>query len=101
MFAHMVYFTLKDNTPANRQKVVDVCQKYLSGHEGVVYFSAGVRAEAFVRDVNAKDWDVALHLVFTDKEAHDCYQDHPRHVQFVSEGKLLWKQVRVYDAEVA
>jgi hypothetical protein len=94
----MVYFTLHDQ--ADRQKLVAACQKYLTGHEGTVYFSAGVRAEAFNRDVNDQAFDVALHLVFTTKAAHDQYQDHPRHDQFIHECKAMWKQVRVFDAEV-
>src|SRR5580692_7883543 len=36
--AHMVYFSLKDNSPAAAQKLVDACNKYLSKHEGEVYF---------------------------------------------------------------
>jgi hypothetical protein len=100
MIAHMVYFTLKDSTPVERQKLVDACKKYLTGHDGIVYFSAGVRAAAFDREVNDKTFDVALNLVFTSKAAHDQYQDHPRHVQFVNECKPMWKQVRVFDSEV-
>jgi hypothetical protein len=100
MIAHMVYFTLQDSSPANRQKLVDACNKYLTGHDGTVYFSAGVRAGAFDREVNDKTFDVALHLVFASKAAHDQYQDHPRHVQFVNACKPLWKQVRVFDSEV-
>ncbi len=99
MIAHMVYFTLKD--PSATQRLVDACKKYLTGHEGTVHFSAGVRAEAFDRDVNDKDWHVGLHLVFTDKAAHDRYQDHPRHQEFVHEGKPTWAKVRVFDAEVS
>src|ERR1700727_1498421 len=50
--AHMVFFTLKDSTPAAKQKMVAACRKYLSGHDGEVYFSAGARAEEMKRDVN-------------------------------------------------
>ena len=99
--AHMVYFTLKDNSPAARQKLVAACKKYLSGHDGTVYFSAGPRAEEFNRPVNARDWDVALNLVFKDKAAHDKYQDHPRHKKFIAENKDNWKMVRVFDSVVS
>jgi hypothetical protein len=58
----------------------------------------GTRAEEFKRDVNAVDYDVALHMVFKDKAAHDTYQDHPRHVEFIKKNKHLWKSVRVYDS---
>jgi len=95
---HMVFFQLKDNTPAEKQKLVAACQKYLKNHDGVVYFSAGAIAEEFKRDVNVQDWDVALHLVFANKAAHDKYQTAETHLKFIDEGKANWKGVRVFDS---
>jgi hypothetical protein len=95
----MVYFKLKDGTAADREKLVEACKKYLSDHDGVVFFSAGVIADDFKRDVNDRDWDVALHLVFADKAAHDKYQDHPQHLKFIEENKETWAKVRVFDSE--
>ena len=100
MLGHMVYFTLKDSTPENRQKLVDACQKYLKDHPGTAFFAAGAIAEEFAREVNVRDWDVALQLVFKNKKAHDEYQDHPRHQQFIAENKEGWKTVKVFDAYV-
>ena len=100
MIGHMVFFTLKDSNTANRQKLVDACKKYLDKHEGVVHFSSGALAEEFKREVNDRDWDVALHLVFKDKAAHDKYQDHPRHMDFINENKDTWKKVRVFDSTI-
>jgi hypothetical protein len=97
---HMVFFTLKDTTPENTAKLVAACDKYLRDHDGVVYYSAGPRAKVFDRDVNDKDWDVALHLVFADKAAHDKYQDHPQHLKFIEENKAVWSKVRVFDSEL-
>jgi hypothetical protein len=97
---HMVYFSLKDNSSEAKAKLVAACKKYLTEHEGTVYFSAGVLAEDFKRDVNDRDWDVALHLVFKNRAAHDKYQDHPRHVKFIEENKDNWKKVRVFDSVV-
>jgi hypothetical protein len=98
MIGHMVYFTLKDNSAGSKKKLVDACKKYLGNHEGTVYFSAGMVAEEFKREVNDRDWDVALHLVFKTKQAHDQYQDHARHKQFIDENKDNWKKVRVFDS---
>ena len=98
--AHMVYFTLKDRTPDAREKLVAACDKYLSGHEGTVYFSAGVIAEEFKREVNDQEFDVALNLVFENKAAHDKYQDHPRHQKFIEENRETWAKVRVFDSYV-
>src|SRR5215212_4651070 len=85
--AHMVYFKLKDSSEAARKKLLDACHKYLTKHDGEVYFSAGVLAQDLKREVNDLDWDVALVIVFKDKAAHDKYQTHPRHEDFIKEGK--------------
>lgn len=100
MIGHMVYFKLKDGKPAGRQKLVDACNKYLAAHPGTVFYSAGPIAEEFKRDVNDREWDVALHLVFVNKAAHDKYQDHPDHLKFIAENKDTWAKVRVFDSEL-
>ncbi len=98
--AHMVYFKLKKSTPETKKQLVDLCEKHLSGHDGTVYFSAGVLADDLKREVNVRDFDVALHLVFKDKACHDKYQEHPRHLQFIKEGKDNWANVRVFDSYI-
>ena len=100
MIAHNVYFTLKDNSPAAREKLVAACKKYLSDHPGTVAFGAGVREEGLDRDVNDKDFDVSLHIVFKDKAAHDRYQDADQHKKFIAENKDNWKKVRVFDTKL-
>lgn len=98
---HMVFFTLKDRTAENRTKLVDLCNKYLSGHEGTVYYSAGSLAEDLAREVNDKEFDVALHLVFKDKASYDVYATAPRHLEFIDKGKAMWAKVRVFDSYVS
>jgi quinol monooxygenase YgiN len=101
MLAHVVYFTLKDNSPAATQKQLDACQKYLTDHEGVVFFGAGTRCGELNREVNDKAFDVALHVTFKNRAAHDVYQTSPRHQEFIAQSKPNWGQVRVFDADVA
>jgi hypothetical protein len=98
--AHMVFFTLAEDNAANRDNLVAACQKYLSDHDGTVYFSAGAIADDLIRDVNDREFDVALHLVFADKAAHDKYQTHPRHLEFIEKNKHLWSGVRVFDSYI-
>jgi hypothetical protein len=98
MVGHMVYFQLNDSTPANQQRLVDACKKYLTNHPGQVFFGVGLRGEAFARPVNDREWDVGLHIIFQTKADHDRYQDSERHVRFVAENKANWKKVRVFDA---
>jgi len=99
--AHMVYFALKDNSPEAKQKHVDACHKYLKGHPGVVYFSVGTLVPDLTREVNDREFDVSLNVIFESRKAHDAYQTHPKHVQFIEETKPTWKKVRVFDSYVA
>ena len=48
--AHIVFFTMKDK--ADAEKLVASCHKYLSDHDGTVYYSAGIRVKDLKREVN-------------------------------------------------
>jgi hypothetical protein len=98
--AHNVFFKLKDRSPAKVEELVAACQKYLNVQPGIVFFAAGTLVPDLAREVNDRDWDVALHLVFTDKAAHDAYQDDPTHNRFIVEMKPNWVAVRVFDSYV-
>jgi hypothetical protein len=100
LLAHDVYFSLNDNSENAKKKMVAACKKYLSKHEGEVFFAAGTRAEELNRPINDQEFDVALHIVFKNKEAHDQYQDAPRHKDFIGENRDNWKKVRVFDSLV-
>jgi len=97
---HLVYFALKDNSPAAVQKQLDACKKYLTNHPGTESFAIGTRTPDLIRDVNDKDFDVALHVVFKNRAAHDQYQVDARHLKFIEESKPNWAKARVFDADV-
>jgi len=97
---HMVYFKLKDGSAKATADLVSICNKYLSGHDGTIYYSAGVLAQDLKREVNDRDFEVALHLVFKDRASYDKYAVHPRHEEFIKVGKDNWAKVRVFDAYV-
>jgi hypothetical protein len=98
--AHDVYFSLNDASPAARSELVAACRKYLTGYEGTLFFSVGVVAADLARPVNDRDFDIALHITFPSRAAHDQYQEHPRHKQFIAEQQKNWKRVRVFDSLV-
>jgi hypothetical protein len=100
MLAHMVYFTLKDSSEAAIDHMVGACKKYLNGHPGTKFFAAGKLVPDLTRPVNQIDFHVALHVVFDTRQAHDDYQTHPRHIQFIEENKAGWERVRVFDSYV-
>ena len=99
--AHIVFFDLNDDSAEARQSLCEAAQKYLSGHDGTVYFSVGIVGDEFNRPVNDHDYSVALHVVFENKAAHDVYQTHERHTAFIEENKENWKRVRVFDSYLA
>jgi hypothetical protein len=101
MLAHAVFFTLKDSSPAARAALVAACHRHLSGHAGMLHYSAGPRDPDLAREVNDRDFDVALMTVFADRAAHDRYQVHPRHLAFVAEQGPSFARVRVFDAETS
>jgi len=98
--AHNVYFTLHDNSPAARARLVEACYKYLQDHPGVTFFAAGEIVASHAREVNVRDWDVGLHIVFKSKAHHDLYQQAEDHHTFIAENKDNWKTVRVFDTDV-
>ncbi len=98
MLAHNVFFTLKDNSAAAREKLLADCRKYLSSHPGTTFFACGQVAD-LERPVNVRDWDVGLHVMFETREAHDQYQVAPLHHEFIESNKDNWTQVRVFDCE--
>ncbi len=98
MLAHDVYFSLKDNSPQAKEKLIAACKKYLTGHPGTVRFAVGPIADEMKRDVNDQDFDVALHLVFKNKAAYDQYEKSERHVKFKEEAQDNRKKVRVFDS---
>ena len=97
--AHMVFFTLAEDNKANRETLVAACTKYLKGHEGAVYYSAGAIADAGavanVLHMGAAGAWVGTRFVASDESlAHDIYKqrlvdagpDDTRHGKFYSFG---------------
>ncbi len=100
MLSHAVYFTLKDRSPDAVARLVASCRTHLIDHPGTLSFSVGTCA-AYDREVNDRDFDVALEIVFDSHASHDAYQTDPRHEQFIAENATTWSKVRVFDADLA
>ena len=99
MLCHSVFFTLRDRSDAARQALVESCREKLTGHPGTVAFHVGILAD-YDRQVNDRDFDVAIHIVFESHDAHDAYQSSPRHSEFVADHATTWAKVRVFDADL-
>lgn len=100
MLSHAVYFTLKDRSPEATARLVSACRRHLTGHPGTVSFSVGTCA-SYDRQVNDRDFDVALEIVFESHAAHDAYQVADRHEEFIAENAASWAKVRVFDTDLA
>ncbi len=100
LVAHNVFFSLKDNSEAAQRAMIDDCHKLLSPIPGIVFYAAGTLSD-MKRDVNDRDFDVALHCVFHNQAALDAYLLAPKHLEFVAKHKPNWKKVRVFDSDVS
>lgn len=101
MLAHNVFFSLNDNSPADKQELIDDCHKLLAPIPGILFYAAGRLADDLDRDVNDREFDVALHVVFQDRAAHDAYSVHDSHQEFVQKHIANWKNVRVFDSYIS
>jgi hypothetical protein len=101
LLVHNVYFSLSDRSEAARQRLLDACRRHLAGHAGIVLFACGELCAELAREVNERDWDVGLHIVFKDKAAHDHYQQTEAHLAFIAENRDNWARVRVFDTVAA
>ena len=100
MLGHMVYFTLKDSSDEAIQRLLASAKEHLTGHPGTAFFGVGTRTPDLLREVNDKEFHVALQVVFESRQAQDAYQVHERHEKFLATNRDNWAKVRVFDADL-
>lgn len=101
MFSHVVIFWTKPENPDAAAELLAGAEKYLKPIPGVEFYHVGRMAKSH-RPVVDQTYQVALNLVFADKQAQDDYQAHPLHVEFVEKVfKPNCAKVVVYDFESA
>ena len=97
MFSHVVIFWTDPAQPNAADELLDGCNKYLKNIPGVLHFHAG-KMVGSNRPVVDQTYQVALNVIFTDKQAEAAYQVHPQHVEFIEKVfKPRCKKVSVYD----
>jgi hypothetical protein len=97
MFIHHVYFWLQPGTPAAaRDQLLQDGRSLLGGVPGVRQIWLG-RPAMTPREVVDNSYDVGLCVILDDSAAHDVYQTHPLHLEFIARNKAHWERVRVYD----
>jgi hypothetical protein len=99
MFSHVVIFWTDPANPQAADELLDGMEKYLRPIPGVLHFHAGKMASSH-RPVVDQTCQVALSIIFPDKQTQDDYQAHPLHVEFVNNVfKKTCRKVVVYDFE--
>ena len=97
MFIHHVYFWLKKETPATaREQLIADGRSLLGEIPRVRHLWVGSPAMT-PRDVVDNSYDVGLCVILDDSAAHDVYQTHAKHLEFIGRNKAHWERVRVYD----
>lgn len=82
MFSHVVIFWTDPASATAADELIAGAEKYLRPIPGSLHFHCG-RMVPSHRDVVDQSYQVALNLVFRDKESQDAYQVHPLHIEFV------------------
>ncbi len=99
MFSHIVIFWTDPAQPGAADELIAGANLYLGSIPGVVHFHVGKMASS-ARPVVDQSYQVALNLIFPDKQTQDAYQAHPKHIEFVEKVfKRVCKKVVVYDFE--
>ena len=97
MFSHVVIFWTDPAIPDAAAQLLAGCEQYLRPIPGVLHYHAG-RMVGSHRAVVDQSYQVALNLVFPDRQAQDDYQVHPLHLEFVEKVfKRVCSLVVVYD----
>ena len=96
-FSHIVIFWTDLAQPNAADELIAGCDQHLKSIPGVLQYHVGKMVGSH-RPVVDQTYQVALNLVFPDKQTQDAYQTHPQHLEFVEKCvKRLVKRVLVYD----
>ena len=99
MLVHSVFFWSKPGLSADEQTAWLAGLESLKQIPTVSSVYIGRPASTPARAVTEKSFALALTIVFKDAAAHDAYQDHPIHLDFVKNCQKYWSKVQVFDAE--
>lgn len=99
MFSHVVIFWTDPAKPNAADEVIAGANKYLKRIPGVLHFHVGKMSPS-PRAVVDQSYQVALNLVFPNKQAEQAYQVHPQHLEFVEKAfKPNCQKAVIYDFE--
>lgn len=97
MFVHTVFFWLAHPESQSDREALHAGIESLKGINHIATAYVGKPADTR-RPVIDHTYDFSATFVFADEAAHDAYQVHPVHLEFVAECAHLWNRVQIYDA---
>ena len=101
MVRHNVFFWLDESLGAEERTSFEGGLRALFEIDVVANGYFGTAADTPVRPVTQNTYDYALFLEFDDVEQHNAYQVHAEDTVFVENFSKWFKEVRVYDTEIA
>ncbi len=98
MFVHHVFFWLKADLS------VEDIQKFEEGVKALLTIEAiklgdVAKPASTNREIIDSSYSYSLLTVFENMQAHDIYQPHPVHQNFIATCAHLWSKVLIYDSE--
>lgn len=97
VFVHSVFFWLKEGTAETvLQEMEEDCWKLIDSMPMVQSTYVGYPAGT-PREVVDNSYSLGLTTILPDPDAHDAYQVHPNHQQFLEKYKSHWEKVQIYD----
>ena len=97
MFIHTVYFSLSDVACAEiESRMREDCHVLLSQIPSARHVWAGTPAMT-PRELVDNSYTIGLCVALDDAAAHDDYQAHALHHEFLARYKQYWKKVQIYD----
>ncbi len=98
VFSHQVFFWLKEPDNAEvRQAFEKGMKTFFQKCDCMRSHFTGVPAHT-PRDVVDNSYTYSIVVTFDSREAHDQYQAHPAHQEFLEKYASYWTKVQVYDA---
>jgi hypothetical protein len=98
MFVHHVFFWLQEGLAKEDVEKFEKGVKSLLTIDSLKAGDVGKPASTD-RPVIDRSYSYSLLTMFDDIKAHDVYQEHPVHLNFIDECKHLWTRVQIYDSE--
>ena len=99
MLVHTVLFWLRKDLDGDQLTSFRLGLESLKAIDAAAAVYIGSPSKTPERPVIDGSYDFCLTVILEDIAAHDAYQAHPRHQEFIKTFSSFWKRVKIYDAD--